>query len=289
MGTFELEYKIFGQGKTFLIIETGIGSSFYDWYSIVEEIKKYFTVVLYHRAGYGKSQVSDESRTTRNMAKELNELIEKIGIEDKFILMGHSFGGLCVQQYAKMYPNKLKGIVLIDSTSYNFKKLYRLNTPIMSDFIAIDKMIQWNVDASQKSKEELKIQNENIISSYIKRMSCSDMKNVEEFFTSTVLHKTIAEEFENWDRDSKDIKSISEFPNVPLIVIARDSKVGVESWIKYQIPKKEAVLYEAQWRDLQIELSKLSNKGKLVIAENSEHEVYIDRPDIVIQCLKALR
>lgn len=288
MGTFELEYKIFGQGKTFLIIETGIGSSFYDWYSIVEEIKKYFTVVLYHRAGYGKSQVSDESRTTRNMAKELNELIEKIGIEDKFILMGHSFGGLCVQQYAKMYPNKLKGIVLIDSTSYNFKKLYRLNVPIMSEFIAIDKMIQWNVDASKKSKEELKIQNENIISSYIKRMSCSDMKNVEEFFTSTVLHKTIAEEFENWDKDSKDIKSILEFPNVPLIVIARDSKVGVESWIKYQIPKKEAVLYEAQWRDLQIELSKLSNKGKLVIAENSEHEVYIDRPDIVIECLKEL-
>jgi len=62
----------------------------------------------------------------------------------------------------------------------------------------------------------------------------------------------------------------------------------VESWIKYQIPKKEAVLYEAQWRELQIELSKLSNKGKLVIAENSEHEVYIDRPDIVIECLKEL-
>lgn len=119
-------------------------------------------------------------------------------------------------------------------------------------------------------------------------MCCSDMKNVEGFFTSNVLHKTIAEEFENWDRDSKDIKSISEFPNVPLIVIARDSKIAVDSWIKYQIPEKEAVLYEAQWRDLQIELSKLSNKGKLVIAENSEHEVYIDRPDIVIECLKAL-
>lgn len=28
------------------------------------------------------------------------------------------------------------------------------------------------------------------------------MKLVEEFFTSSRLHKTIAEEFENWDTDS---------------------------------------------------------------------------------------
>jgi pimeloyl-ACP methyl ester carboxylesterase len=163
MKELDLEYKIIGEGKTVLVIETGIGGSFYSWYPFIEEIKEDFTVILYHRAGYGKSQVSNNPRTTRNIAEELNRLLNKIRIKDKFILMGHSFGGLCVQQYAKIYPNKLKGIILIDSTSYNFKQLYMLDTPVMISHIEIDKRVELDINSSKKSKDELKVENKNSI------------------------------------------------------------------------------------------------------------------------------
>jgi pimeloyl-ACP methyl ester carboxylesterase len=283
-----LEYKIIGDGKNTLVIETGIGGSFYDWYPIVQKIKEDFTIIIYHRAGYGKSETSITPRTTRNIAQELNSLLERIGLKDKFILIGHSFGGLCVQQYAKMYPNKLKGIMLVDSTSFNFKQLYMLNTPVMSSFIEIDKMVVSNMNSSKKSKEELREQNQNMISTYEKFISPSEMNDVEEFFTNPTLYKTIAEEFKNWERDGEDIKSIAEFPNIPLVAIARDNKVAEAYWVKYKIPQQEALIYETEWHNLQIELSKLSDKGKLIIAENSDHEVYLDRPDVIIQCLKTL-
>lgn len=288
MNELNLEYKILGKDKAVLVIETGIGSSFYDWYSIVEDLKEDFTIVLYHRCGYGKSQDPKTSRTTKNIAEELNYLLDNIGVKNKFILMGHSFGGLCVQHYAKMYPYKLKGIMLIDSTSFNFKQLYMLDTPVMNSLIAIDKMVESNINSSKKSKEELKLQNSDIISAYENRISDADMKSVEEFFTSSRLHKTIAEEFQNWDIDSNEIKAIPEFPNIPLIVIARDNKVTERGWVKYNIPEKEAILYENEWRKLQIELSKLSDQGRLIVAENSDHEVYLDRPDIIIHNLKTL-
>lgn len=288
MRELDLEYKIIGKYKPVLVIETGIGGSFYDWYSIVEELEEDFTIVLYHRCGYGKSQDPKNSRTTKNIAQELNYLLDEIGIKDKFILMGHSFGGLCVQHYAKMYPYKLKGIMLIDSTSFNFEQLYMLDTPVMNSLISIDRMVESNINASKKSKEELKQENKNIISSYKNRISDVDMKSVEEFFTSPTLHKTIAEEFENWEIDAKDIKSIPKFPNIPLIVIARDNKVAEREWVKYDIPQKEAILYENEWRKLQIELSKLSDEGRLIIAENSDHEVYKDRPDVIMYNLKTL-
>jgi pimeloyl-ACP methyl ester carboxylesterase len=70
----DLEYKIIGEGKTILVIEAGIGGSFYSWYPFISEIKEDFTVILYHRAGYGKSQASNNPRTTRNIAEELNYL-----------------------------------------------------------------------------------------------------------------------------------------------------------------------------------------------------------------------
>lgn len=284
----DLEYKILGKGKTVLVIETGIGGSFYDWYSIVEDLKEDFTVVLYHRCGYGKSQTPKTPRTTKNIAEELNCLLESIGIKERFILMGHSFGGLCVQHYAKMYPYKLKGIVLLDSTSFNFKQLYMLDIPVMNSLIEIDKMVESNIDSSKKSKEELRQQNRSIISAYENRISDEDMRAVEEFFTSSMLHKTIAEEFQNWHVDSNEIRSIPKFPNIPLIVIARDNKVAEKEWIKYNIPEKEAILYEGQWRKLQVELSLLSEQGRLIVAENSEHEIYLERPDIVINSLKTL-
>ena len=182
----------------------------------------------------------------------------------------------------------MKGIMLIDSTSFNFKQLYMLDTPVMNSLIAIDKMVESNVNSSKKSKEELKLQNREIISAYENRISDSDMKLVEEFFASSRLHKTIAEEFQNWDIDSKEIKSIPEFPNIPLIVIARDNKVTERGWVKYNIPENEAILYENEWRKLQIELSKLSDEGRLIIAEDSDHEVYLDRPDVIIHNLKTL-
>jgi pimeloyl-ACP methyl ester carboxylesterase len=289
MNELNLEYKVIGNGKKILVIETGIGGSIYDWYSITQEIKEDFTIVLYHRAGYGKSEKSNIPRTTRNIALELNNLLERIGIKDKFIIMGHSFGGLCVQQYAKMYPNKLNGIILIDSTSFNFKKLYMLNNPVMNSLIAINKLIEHNFNSSKKSKDELKRQNESMISAYRKTIPKNEMVDVEDFFTNPVLYKTMAEEFNNWENDSEDIKSIPCFPEIPLIVIARDNKVAENYWIKYNIPEGEALLYEAEWRNLQIELSRLSAKGELIIAENSDHEVYLDKPEIIVQCLKTLQ
>lgn len=83
----EIEYKIIGNGNTVLVLGTGIGGSFYDWYPILQEIIDDFTVILYHRYGYGKSSISSKPRTTKNIAEELDYLLDKIGVKDKFVLM----------------------------------------------------------------------------------------------------------------------------------------------------------------------------------------------------------
>ncbi len=282
----ELEYKVVGNGETTLIIETGISGSFYHWYPFIEEIKEDFTIVLYHRAGYGKSPASKALRTTKNIAVELNHLVEEIGIKNQFVLMGHSFGGLCAQQYAKMFPEKVKGLVLVDSTSFNFQQLYSLNIPVMNSLISLDQMIHNNSQTSKKSHAELKSLYKKLIDENKKILPSKEARDYEELITNPLFYKTIANEFENWDTSSEYIKNMGEFPNIPLIVIARDKEVSVKSFLEYDIPMEEAVLYEVVWRELQIELSELSSQGELVIAEGSDHEVHIDKPDSIIQSLK---
>jgi pimeloyl-ACP methyl ester carboxylesterase len=282
------EYKIIGNGNTILVIEVGIGNSFYDWYPLIEEIKDYFTVIIYHRQGYGNSSLPKSSRTTRNIAYELNTMLKEIGIKEKYILMGHSFGGLCVQQYVKMYPDEIKAVVLLDSTSYNLEQLESLDTPTINSQTSIDKMVSLVNELSLKSREELISQNTDITSKYEKCVTSEELQDVVEFFGNPNLYKTVADEFANWIHDGEDIKSIDIFPDVPLRVIARDKILSVRNWMKYEIPEEEAVEHENKWRELQEELVLLSDQGKLIIASDSDHLIYIDRPDVVMDCLKSL-
>ena len=286
MKGIDLEYRIVGNGESTLILETGIGGSFYNWYSFIQEIKNHFTVILYHRAGYGNSPISKRARTTKNIAEELNDLVEEIGITDKFIIMGHSFGGLCAQQYAQVYPHKIKRLILVDSTSCNFQKLYDLTIPVMNSLISVDERIKINLNTSQQTKEELQLKYTDMIYEYKKILPSQEVSGFEEFMTNPLLYKVIANEFENFGESSKTIKAMGEFPQIPLIVIARDKEISIKSFTENDIPKEEAILYENVWRELQIELSQLSSKGELVIAEGSDHQVHLDRPDSVLQSVK---
>ncbi|MBU5425551.1 alpha/beta hydrolase [Tissierella pigra] len=288
MESINHEYKVVGKGNTILVIDVGIGNSFYDLYPLIEEIKDYFTVIIYHRQGYGKSSLPKSPRTTRNIAYELNTMLKEIGIKEKYILMGHSFGGLCVQQYAKMYPNEIKAIVLLDSTSYNLAQLDNLDTPIINSHTSINKMADLFNELSLESREELISQNTDMVSKYEKYVGSEELQDVVEFFGNPNLYKTVADEFANWIHDGEDIKSMDTFPDVPLRVIARDKMASVRDWMKYDIPEEEAVRHENKWRELQEELTLLSNQGELIIASDSDHLIYIDRPDIVIECLKSL-
>lgn len=288
MSNINQEYKIIGNGQTTLVIETGIGNSFYNWYSIIEEIKHYFTVIIYHRQGYGKSNLPITSRTTRNIASELNKLLTEISVKEKYVMLGHSFGGLCVQQYVKMYPEEVKAVVLVDSTSYNLEQLNHLDTPIINSKCSINKMVEICNNLSLKSKEELINQNKSMVSRYRKYVTNEELQEVNEFFANSKFYKTVADEFTNWLHDGEDIKSMSTFPDIPLITIARDKELSIENWVKQEIPENEAILYEDKWRKLQEELVLSSKQGKFIIASNSDHQVHIDRPDIVIDTLKAL-
>lgn len=45
---------------------------------------------------------------------ELDKLLNLIGIDKEFIIIGHSEGGLYAVEYAYLYPSKVKGLLLLD-------------------------------------------------------------------------------------------------------------------------------------------------------------------------------
>jgi pimeloyl-ACP methyl ester carboxylesterase len=286
MKKFDLEYIVLGEGNTTLVFEIGIGASYYKWWAFIQELKNDFTIVMYHRAGYGNSEVSRQPRDVKSIAEELDSLVNHLGINEKFVLVGHSFGGLCAQQYTRMFPKKVKAVVLIDSTSFNFQKLYDLNLPVMYSFISLEKMIESNLLSSEKTREQLEIDFQDTILEAHRNLPEDQINPFVDFITRPDFFKTIADEFQNWHKDSDIIKDAGPFPEVPLTIIARDEKLSALPFIEYGIPEEEANLHEKVWRELQMELTQINSQGHLIIAEGSDHEVHKDRPELIIECLQ---
>lgn len=282
----KFDYEMIGTGDKVIVIETGIGNAFYDWYPVVEELKEDYRILLYHRLGYGKSDRPNTERTTHHIASELYHLTEELNIP-KCLLIGHSFGGLCVQHFAALYPEKVEAVLLVDSASYNLAQLEQLDTPFMNAHISIEKLVEMSLTASKKSQETLLENNKESIASHQLFLDDTALKAYTEFVSSPVLNQTVAEEFSCWILDGETIKALNSFPNVPLKVICRDLQVSIENWCKGGVPEEEAVCHDNHWRKLQVELSELTEDGELLVAKDCDHMIHIENPQLIIKTIKS--
>lgn len=121
-GSAKLAYKIFGNGEITLVIDTALGACSAEWWHIAEKLSIKYRVVVFDRAGYGKSTFSKLTRNPRNIALELNELLIHNNILENIILVGHSQGGLYSLEYAYMHPDNVIGVVFLDpATPFDYE------------------------------------------------------------------------------------------------------------------------------------------------------------------------
>lgn len=99
-----------------VFLHEGLGS-IRQWKEFPDAIGKRVKcpVLIYDRYGYGKSQAFTEPRTPEYLNTEafvfLPGLLEKLGIHEKIILIGHSDGGSIALLYASKYPDRVSGLI----------------------------------------------------------------------------------------------------------------------------------------------------------------------------------
>lgn len=281
IGTKKLEVFKKGNGDIKVVIELGIGTHFDDWSIIIEELSKNYTVFTYHRAGYGNSSLGAEKRTTGQIAKELNILLKEVGIEKNIVLIGHSFGGLCVQHFAKIYPEKIIGMLLVDPNTINQKELEEL--PIIKERFSMGKTIEnWN-RLSQKTKEEITKEINPTLTAEQKKLSKESQEKIIDFLVLPQTYKTMALEYESFNESVNDIKDFEGFSQIPLTVMVRDKELMISNLIKIGIKKEEAIIMENTWHKIVKETTRLSNKGRCVEIKNATHCIYRCNPENIIK------
>ncbi len=112
------EYLRLGNGPPLVLIHA-LGLDRRLWVKQVEDLSASCTVIAYDVRGHGESDVPAGPYTISDMADDLAGLLDSLGIESAH-LAGLSMGGMVAQEFALSYPNRVRSLVLADTTSeYN--------------------------------------------------------------------------------------------------------------------------------------------------------------------------
>jgi len=169
--------------NTTIVVLPGLGISspvlFYK--SLTEILSNDYKVVTIEPFGYGVSDLTDEERTAENMVFEIHECLQKLGI-DQFYLMAHSIGGIYSIIYDNTFENEVLGFIGLDNTPSNYDDYSDDSIPeVIYTFAKIfNKYHLWGLFPENQRKEIMDIEHEQQYQNYSEE-ELEDLLNINSY------------------------------------------------------------------------------------------------------------
>lgn len=109
-----IAYDDFGQGDPLVLIH-GIFVSRTTWYPQIDHFARSHRVITCDLRGHGESPASTEAYSVALFASDIINLLDTLGLE-RVVFCGHSFGGMVAQELALSYPDRVKALILVESS-----------------------------------------------------------------------------------------------------------------------------------------------------------------------------
>ena len=98
-----------------LVLLHGFGNEAHFWDDLAPALAPYYRTIAIDLRGHGDSDRDPEARYDHvSMARDLEALTETLGIS-RLAVIGHSLGGRVALRFAGRNPDRLAGLVLVDS------------------------------------------------------------------------------------------------------------------------------------------------------------------------------
>jgi pimeloyl-ACP methyl ester carboxylesterase len=115
LGGHKLHVHCTGKGAPTVVVENGLGDFSFDWILVQSKVAAFTRACTYDRAGYAWSEPGPKPRTFSQINMELRDALAKLREPGPFVLVGHSFGGPVIRNFAATYPHQVAGMVLVDA------------------------------------------------------------------------------------------------------------------------------------------------------------------------------
>jgi pimeloyl-ACP methyl ester carboxylesterase len=243
-----------GDGAPAVILDTGLGGSSVDWGFVQPDVARFTRVCSYDRAGMGYSDPGRSPRTARRIASELAELLARSGMTGPVVLVGASIGGLNVRVFASDYPDRSAGLVLVDASHEDQAH----EVPGMARFVPLLSTIG-----------VLRV----VGMSFGQRIE-SLAPSVQHFARATSFRtagaRATAAEIIHVRESAAEVRSSRRKLTIPVVVVTGGRGA------------------DENWRQLQRDQAALSDRGCLIIAEQSGHVVAVEQPGVVVEAIRTV-
>lgn len=282
-------FKIMGQEPVRFVIEMGLGACVEEWNTLAHRLEDMGGVLIYERTGIGRSAASDSERTPETIAKELHELLGFVYHDAKIIFIAHSQGGLYAQQYIRMYPEEVKGVILIDPLSardFIFKEQLTDQEYVKSgvdksqNLLILEKLskfrLGWLIKKMMKNAPPL----------YYAEFSKEDEDAILNSYTKRAHLRTCYQEY-LCAHEKKHVQELMEkgsFPDIPLTLITHSSDFAIEESMQFgNNTRAFATKIEDMWQDLMKEYLDFSQKSIHIQADHSGHYIHLTEPELIVR------
>lgn len=285
-------YRTFGPPRIKMVVELGLGACIGEWWHIADKLAEHGGVLLYERAGVNNSKPCKSPRTPLVIAQELKQLLDALPHEEKLIFVAHSQGGLYAQQFARLYPDMIEGLVLLDPLSAEDHRFQTELTPAQYKMSGVDKASHlgaFRALALLKLGFVIKLFMKNAPPFYYyPGFSRAASKYILRSYTKPSFYKTVLEEYRlsHEPIHLQGLHTAEGFPPVPVALITHDSKIAQEEIMAYGgATSIEAAKIEDIWQDIMKGYLKFGCVSKLFTAYISGHYIHLSRPDILVEAI----
>jgi len=151
-----LSFKRLGSGFPFVLVHGYLGGQ--SMWRFQEDLAQFYDLIMPSLAGYGESASLEAPSTIRGNADQVFHLLDFLKIE-RCHLLGHSMGGMIVQEMAIMQPERIDKLICLGTGPMGnlpnrFETIDQSRTKIMGSGLAVTRQHIAKTWFMNPSKEE---------------------------------------------------------------------------------------------------------------------------------------
>jgi pimeloyl-ACP methyl ester carboxylesterase len=273
IGSRRLHLYCTGTGSPTVIVENGSSSYSMEWALAQPKIAAFTHVCTYDRAGMAWSDRGPAENTVEETMDDLHLLLRTAQVPGPYVLVGHSIGGLYVRAYQRRYPADVVGLVLVDATPEEDAEYLSNGKSTAGIFLTYDELaaVYAPVIKNPPPKPELPTKVEEPDDKLPPDLQRAELW-ADRLFKSRIDNSHWWVTAESWREEFIVLRKLRlatphALGDLPMVVIRRGRRTN-------------AVLNQRE-----ADLATLSSASKLIVATNSDHDIYLYEPELVANAI----
>jgi pimeloyl-ACP methyl ester carboxylesterase len=274
IGGRRLHLNCTGRGSPTVIVENGSSSFSIEWALVQPAVSAFTRICTYDRAGFAWSDRGPEDNTVEETMDDLHHLLAVAHVPGPYVLVGHSIGGMYVRAYQRRYPADVVGLVLVDATPEEDLEYLSGGKSVAGVFLTWDQLAQVYAPYLKNPPPPRELPTkldppDDRLSPELQR----DLLWAYRLWLSRIdmPHSWISAE--SWREEFVALRALRlaqphALGNLPLIVLRRGLRTNDT------LNQREA------------DLAALSLVGKLIVAPESDHDIHLWSPDLVVSAIR---